>query len=180
MTCLELENVVQKLLAQKLSLRRADQKVTPGVEVSPEVTRTLTPRGEWSRAAALKVRCVLGPAHSTLMRISGNKARCALSSCIFATCSSFIVVDLPIGVPIIFAPIEIQRLDPAVLLDYHGRLDTSDTFPFAKHFQGINNEFCVSFSDPTDVLLKAAYNGAHNAVGNAETISGESRASEPL
>ena len=56
-------------MAQKLSLRRANQKVTHGVEVSPLVMRTLTPLGEWSHAAAHKVMCGLAPGHGTLMRI---------------------------------------------------------------------------------------------------------------
>ena len=52
-------------MAKKLNLRRAKQfrplAVTPGVEVSPLVTRTLTPGGGASPAAALKVRCVPAP-----------------------------------------------------------------------------------------------------------------------
>ena len=53
-----------KSLAQKLSLRRAIQKVTPGFEVTPLVTRTLTLRGDWSRAQG---RVCFSPAHSTLL-----------------------------------------------------------------------------------------------------------------
>ena len=56
---------MQKTLSLKPILRQAKQfrplSVTPGVEVSPLVTRTLTPGGGASPAAALEVRCVLTP-----------------------------------------------------------------------------------------------------------------------
>ena len=53
----------KKNLSLKPILRQAKQfrplSVTPGVEVSPLVTRALTPGGGASPAAALNVRCVL-------------------------------------------------------------------------------------------------------------------------
>ena len=62
-------------MAKKLNLRRAKQfrplSVTPGVEVSPLVTRALTPGGGASPAAALKVRCV--PASGATRGVKGVK-----------------------------------------------------------------------------------------------------------